>query len=87
MDVAKGMKTVGKIWERVKVMSAALDRITEEVEQTKTAVDSVLQLVSGMAEQIRELKDDPEALVRLANELDAKQQEIADAVSANTEEA
>lgn len=87
MDVAKGMKTVGKIWERVKVMSAALDRITEEVEQTKTAVDSVLQLVSGMAEQIRELKDDPAALEALANELDAKQQEIADAVSANTEEA
>ena len=65
-------------------MSAELDRLTTEVEETKTAVDSVLALVTGLADQIRALKDDPVRLEALADELDAKQQAIAAAVAANT---
>jgi uncharacterized protein YoxC len=65
-------------------MSAALDRLTEEVNQTSTAVDSVLALVGGLADQIRALQDDPAKLAALADELDAKQAAIADAVAANT---
>lgn len=70
--------------KEMKKMSAALDKLTAEVEETKTAVDSVLQLVEGLAQQIRDLKDDPAKLLQLADELDAKQAAIAAAVAANT---
>ncbi len=65
-------------------MSASLDRLTTEVAETKSAVDSVLTLVDGLADQIRALKDDPAKLEELANELDAKQAEIAAKVLENT---
>lgn len=65
-------------------MSAELDRLTTEVTETKTAVDSAITLIVGLAERIRELQNDPAALTALADELDAKQAELAAAVSANT---
>ena len=65
-------------------MSAALDRLTTEVSETSTAVDSVLALVEGLAQQIRDAATDPVALNKLADELDAKQAAIAAAVTANT---
>lgn len=65
-------------------MSAALDRLTSEVSETSTAVDSVLALVEGLAQQIRDAAEDPVKLNALADELDAKQAAIAAAVTANT---
>lgn len=73
-----------QILERILIMSAALDRLTAEVAETKTAVASVLALVAGLAQQIRDNTDDPVALNKLADDLDAAQTEIADAVTANT---
>lgn len=69
---------------KVFTMSAELDRLTAEVAQTSTAVDSVLALVEGLAQQIRDLSGNPAALNALADELDAKQAAIAAAVTANT---
>ncbi len=65
------------------LMSAALDRLTTEVAETKTAIDSALALITGLAQQIRDIATDPVALNALADELDAKQAEIAAAVEAN----
>jgi len=65
-------------------MTAALDRITQEVSETKTAVASVLTLVAGLATQIRDNAEDPVALNALADDLDAGQAEIAAAITANT---
>lgn len=65
-------------------MSAALDRLTAEVAETKTAVNSVLALVEGLAQQIRDNATDPVALNALADELDAQQAALAAAVAANT---
>ena len=65
-------------------MTAALDRIKQEVFETKTAVASILTLVAGLATQIRENAEDPVALNALAASLDADQQEIAAAITANT---
>ena len=73
-----------QIKERLITMSAALDRLTQEVSETKDAVASVLALVQGLADQIRNNSDDPAALEKLADDLDAAQQEIAAAVAANT---
>lgn len=73
-----------KILERITTMSAALDRLTQEVAENRTAVDSAITLIGGLADQIRELKDDPAALEALANELEQQQADIGAAVTANT---
>lgn len=66
------------------VMTAAMDRLTAEVTETRSSVTAVLALVAGLAEQIRTNAQDPVALNALADELDASQASIAEAVTANT---
>ena len=78
------VQQLGVIERKIDTMSAELDRLTTEVAETKTAIDSALTLIAGLADQIRALKDDPAKLAALADELDAKQAEIAAAVAANT---
>lgn len=65
-------------------MSAQLDRLTAEVAETSTVVNSAITLIRGLSTQIRELKDDPAALERLASDLDAQQTALAAAVAENT---
>lgn len=67
-----------------RTMSAALDRLTREVSETKEVAASAVAMIEGLAQQIRDLKDDPAALEALANELDASQAALAAAVAANT---
>ena len=84
LEVSRLTMLVNLQIERINVMSAALDRLTQEVAETKTAVESAITLIDGLADQIRDLKDDPAALEALADELDAQQAAIAAAVTANT---
>ena len=65
-------------------MSASLDKITAEVAETKTVMQSAVVLIAGLAGQIRDLKDDPAALLALADSLDTDSSALADAVTANT---
>jgi|SRR6478752_9882402 len=69
---------------RINHMSAALDRLTAEVAETRSAAQSLITLVQGLAQQIRDNVDDSDALNQLADDLDAEQKDIADAVTANT---
>jgi hypothetical protein len=69
---------------KVNDMSAELDRLTAEVSETHSAVDSAVTLIAGLAQQIRDLSTDPAALNALADDLDAQQAAIAAAVAANT---
>lgn len=70
----------------MKKMSAELDRLTNEVQETKTAIDSAVTLIKGLAQQIRDHVDDPAKLKELADELDSKTNELGAAVVANTPE-
>lgn len=72
-----------KVFERFHKMSVELDRLTAEVSETKTAVDSAIALIGGLADAIRAIATDPAALNALADELDAQQAAIAAAVAAN----
>lgn len=67
-----------------RIMSAELDRLTAEVAETKTAAKSAVVLINGLAQQIRDLKNDPAALTALADSLDADQAEIGAAVATHT---
>lgn len=65
-------------------MSVAMDNIAREVAETKTAVDSAIVLINGIADRIREAGVDAVKLEALSAELDAKANELAAAVVANT---
>ena len=64
-------------------MSAALDRLTAEVAETKTANESLRAAFVGLADQIRETAGDADAANALADELDADQA-LTNAVLAGT---
>lgn len=66
------------------IMSAALDRLTAEVAETRSANASILALVAGLSQQIRDNAEDPAKLNALADSLDEGQAELAAAVTANT---
>lgn len=76
-----------KLMEGMNEMSAALDRLTAEVSEQRSATGSLIALVGGLADQIRALAGDEEALNALADDLDAQQGDIAAAVAANAPEA
>ena len=84
LELARLTLAVHSLTEKVCFMSAELDRLTTEVAETKTVIDSAITLLSGLSAQIRALKDDPAKLAALADDLDAKQQELAAAVTVNT---
>lgn len=76
-----------KLMKGMNDMTQALDRLTAEVAEQRSATGSLIALVGGLADQLRQNAGDEEAIMTLADDLDAQQQEIADAVSANTPEA
>jgi hypothetical protein len=65
-------------------MSVQLDTLAAEVTEMTTVVDSAVALLNGLSAQIVALKDDPARLLALAADLDAKANELAAAVAANT---
>lgn len=67
-------------------MANELDRLTTEVSETETVVDSAIALITGIAQQLRDAvaQNNPAAITALADKLDAKQAELAAAVTANT---
>lgn len=76
--------TISEIALLGEIMSAEVDRLTTEVSETTTAIDSVLVLLTGLATRLRAIAGDAVKVNDLANELDSKQKEIAAAVEANT---
>lgn len=73
-----------EIEREAKDMSAQLDRIKAQVEKSTTVTQSAVALINGLAEQIRQLKDDPALLEQLASDLDAQSSSLAKAVQDNT---
>lgn len=65
------------------VQMAGIDRVLSEVTETRGSVDSVLALVAGLAQYIRDNVGNEDALNAAADQLDELQQNIADAVAAN----
>jgi len=65
-------------------MAGELDRLTKEVAETKTVIDSAITLLGQLAQLIRDNAGNPTALNALADDLDAKQNELAKAITDNT---
>ena len=78
LNLTSQVKILGEL------MSAELDRMIEEVEENKTVVGSAVALLQSLAARLRAIAGDSAKVAELANELDAKNKELADAVVANT---
>ena len=68
-------------------MSAELDVLTAQVHSNTTVITSAITLINGLAQRIQDLIDagaNPAAFQALADELKAKDDELAAAVTANT---
>lgn len=72
------------IIERLKTMSAQLDRLTASVAALKTKEQSLITLVKGLAQLIRDNVNDGPALTALADDIDADAAIIQAAVDENT---
>ncbi len=65
-------------------MSAELDALTASVAKIKSADDSIIALVKGIAAQLTAQAEDPAAIRALAAELNAEADAVAAAVTENT---
>lgn len=65
-------------------MSKELDRLTASVAAETSRTESLVTLVQGLAQMIRDSATDPAALSKLADALDAETANIQAAIDANT---
>jgi ABC-type transporter Mla subunit MlaD len=72
------------ILTRLHEMTPELQKLSDQVAASNTIMQSAATLIGGLADQIRALKDDPAALAKLADDLDAGDNALAEAVAQNT---
>lgn len=72
------------IIKQEKELMSEIDTLTTDVENNASVTDSVVTMISGLAQQIRDLSGNPAALQELANSLEASTKKLSDAVVANT---
>lgn len=65
-------------------MAANLDRLIAAVDRDTTVNQSAITLLADLAQRLRDAAADPAAVIALADQLDANQQALADAVVAHT---
>ena len=75
---------LARILERLTHMSAELDALTAQVKANSSLLDSATTLINGIAARITAAGTDPAALKALTDELKAKDDALAAAVTANT---
>ncbi len=73
-----------RLLRRLRHMSAQFDRLVNEVSEMRSATDSVLAVLSDIAQQLRDSAGDEAKVNELADQLDQMQADIAAAVTANT---
>lgn len=65
-------------------MAGELQRLQDSVTAEATVVQSAITLLSSLSDLIRQNASDPAALAKLADDVDAQKQALADAIVANT---
>lgn len=65
-------------------MSKELDQLTASVAQVNTKADSLITLVKGLAQIIRDNAGDKAKMLQLASDLDAQSGELQAAIDENT---
>lgn len=65
-------------------MSEQLDKLTQEVAENKTVMQSAVTLLQGLKQRLDEAGTDQEKLAALSADLDTNTNALAAAVAANT---
>lgn len=73
-----------EILQKVNHMSNELDTLVTEVQEMRTVVDGAIALIQGIKAQLDAAGTDRAKLKELSDSLDAKEQELAAAIVANT---
>lgn len=76
--------TLREVRHTEEIQMADLSALTAEVEENADVVASAVVLIGGLAQQIRDLATDPDALAALADELDSSTNALSAAVAAGT---
>lgn len=76
--------TLNEVLKQGETMATALEALTAEVARDTEVNQSAIILLQGLAAKIEELKNQPAALQKLADDLRASQDALAAAVAANT---
>jgi len=70
---------------RLRIMTVAFDRVIQEVTETRTKQASLIALVNGLAQLIRDNIGNEAGLNALADSMDQDQAEIQAAIDANAD--
>ena len=65
-------------------MAADLSTLQNQVTKNTSVIDGAVQLINGLAAQIAAAKNDPVAIQAIVDQMNAKDDELAQAVAANT---
>ena len=68
----------------VKKMTAELQKLTDAVTALKSVDESAIALLKQLADQVKANANDPAAILKLADEINAEAANLAAAVTANT---
>lgn len=81
IDLITAMQTAYSMMEKY---MAKLEDVEREVGEMSSVIDGAITLINSLANEVRNAKDDPARLEKLANDLDQKAGLLAAAVAANT---
>jgi hypothetical protein len=76
--------TLCQILKEMHTMAVNLDRLTTEVSENTTVIESAITLIDGLRQAIIDAGADPVKLGELADKLDSQSNRLAAAVADNT---
>jgi hypothetical protein len=85
-DIQSVLSKISTLSRKGSVMNAAVEKLVQEVSESRTVVDSAVVLIGGLKAALDEAiaNNDMSALEALAADLDSQQAALAQAVQANT---
>lgn len=82
--VQRILSLLSRVFQQGVKMAGEVQALQAEVAKNTEVTESVITLVTNLAAKIEELKNDPVALQKLADDLKANTGKLSDAVIANT---
>lgn len=83
-DLSKILEKLDFLTFKLLKMSEQLDKLTQEVAENKTVMESAVTLLNGLKTRLDEAGTDATKLAQLSADLDANTNALAAAVTANT---
>lgn len=86
--IERMMKELLRAQQEIAIMAQKdIDALRQVVEVNTNATNSAMELLNGMAAQIRDAADDPDEIRALADQIEQNSKKLADAVVANSKPA